>query len=97
MAFRPSLRSRRLEVVGARKNGRARGRLACLPHAPFLSYVHYFQVPDMQATQTWKPYLRPDDVHLHSPFPVFTIWEPGGYSTKGRSRRKFLITKLLIN
>ena len=31
-----SLRSRRLEVVGTRKNGRAKRRHACLPHArPF--------------------------------------------------------------
>ena len=53
--------------------------------------AHYFQVPAMQAIPTWKSYLRRDDVHLHSPSPVFTIWEPGGYSAKGRSRRKFLI------
>ena len=42
-----SLRSRRLEVVGARKNGRARGRHAL---APVLSCAHYFQAPATQAT-----------------------------------------------
>ena len=65
-----SLRSRRLEVVGTRKNGRGRRRHACLPRAPVLSFTHYFQAPAMQATvasnnvQTigtiiWKCY--PDD------------------------------------
>ena len=61
------------------------------PSRAVLSCAHYFQVPAMQAIPTWKSYLRRDDVHLHSPSSVFTIWEPGGYSTKGRSRRKFLI------
>ena len=61
------------------------------PSCAVLSCAHYFQVPAMQAIPTWKSYLRRDDVHLHSPSPVFTIWEPGGYSAKGRSRRKFLI------
>ena len=61
------------------------------PSRAVLSCAHYFQVPAMQAIPTWKSYLRRDNVHLHSPSPVFTIWEPGGYSTKGRSRRKFLI------
>ena len=56
-----SLRSRRLEVVGERENGRARGRhakdegapspLACLLLAhPFFSCAHYFQAPATQAT-----------------------------------------------
>ena len=42
-----SLRSRRLEVVRARKNGRARGRHACLSLARYwvLSCSHYFQAP----------------------------------------------------
>ena len=39
-----SLRSRRLEVVGTRKNGRARRR-----HAPVLSFARYFQAPATQA------------------------------------------------
>ena len=40
-----SLRSRRLEVVGERENGRARGRHACLLLARSLfSCAHYFQV-----------------------------------------------------
>ena len=43
-----SLRSRRLEVVGTRKNGRARP-LACLPRAPVLSFARYFQAPATQA------------------------------------------------
>ena len=56
-------RVRRLEVVGARKNGRARGRQArregasslsprvSLSRAPILSCAHYFQAPATQATQ----------------------------------------------
>ena len=52
-----SLRSRRLEEVGARKNGRARERHAreflsprvSPPRAPVLSCVHYFQEPATQA------------------------------------------------
>ena len=53
-----SLRSRRLEVVGTRKNGCARRRhargegdspLACLPRAPVLSFAHNFQAPATQA------------------------------------------------
>ena len=58
--FLASLRSRRLEVVGTRKNGRARRRhargegapspLACLSRAPVLSFTHYFQAPATQAT-----------------------------------------------
>ena len=39
-----SLRSTRLEVVGERENGRARGR-----HAPAFSCAHYFQAPATQA------------------------------------------------
>ena len=42
--FLCSLRSRRLEVVGARKNGCTRGR-----RAPVLSSAHYFQGPATQA------------------------------------------------
>ena len=59
-----SLRSRRLEEVGERENGRARGRQAifgCLPgkrslsprvppsRAPVFSCPHYFQAPATQA------------------------------------------------
>ena len=40
------MRSRRLEVVGARKNGRARGRHA---ETPVLCCAHYFQAPVPQA------------------------------------------------
>ena len=47
-----SLRCRTLEVVGTRKNGRARRRhatpLACLPRARVLSFALYFQA---RATQ----------------------------------------------
>ena len=51
-----SLRSWRLEVVGTRKNGRARKRHArgdtprvSPSRAPVLSYTHYFQAPVTQA------------------------------------------------
>ena len=51
-----NLRSRRLEVVGTRKNGRARRRhargevLACLPRSRrALSFAHYLQAPASQA------------------------------------------------
>ena len=42
-----SLRSRRLEEVNARKNGRA-----SLTRVPVLSCAHYFQAPATQATTT---------------------------------------------
>ena len=47
-----SLRSRRLEVVGTRKNGRARRRhpLRVSSRAPVLSFARYFQAPATQAT-----------------------------------------------
>ena len=49
-----SLRSRRLEVVGERENGRVWGRharVACLLLAPIFSCAHYmFQAPALQAT-----------------------------------------------
>ena len=41
-----SLRSRRLEVEGTRKNGRAR---VSPSRAPVLSFAHYFQAPATQA------------------------------------------------
>ena len=58
-----SLRSRRLEVVGTRKNGRAKRRHArgggdressltprvSPSRAPVLSFTHYFQAPATQA------------------------------------------------
>ena len=44
-----SLRSRRGELVGARKNGRARARHASLPRMSVLSSAHYFQA---HATQS---------------------------------------------
>ena len=45
-----SLRSRRLEVVGERENGRARVRHACILLAcPFFLVAHYFQAPATQA------------------------------------------------
>ena len=52
-----SLRSRRVKVVGSRKNRRARGRHACTfgtrvspSCAPALSCAHYFHAPAAQAT-----------------------------------------------
>ena len=47
-----SLRSRRLGVVGTRKNGRARrGLTPCVSpsRAPVLSFAHFFQAPATQA------------------------------------------------
>ena len=44
-----SLRSRRLEVVGTRKNRRVRTRPRVSPRAPVLSFAHYFQAPATQA------------------------------------------------
>ena len=46
-----SLRSRRLEVVGARKSGCARGRHA---ETPVLSCAHNFQAPATQAKTLWR-------------------------------------------
>ena len=45
-----SLRSRRLEVVGERENGRARGRHSP-SRAPVFPCAHHFQAPATQATQ----------------------------------------------
>ena len=47
-----SLRSRRLEVVGKRENGRARSRETRVSpsRAPGFSCDHYFQAPATQAT-----------------------------------------------
>ena len=44
--LRISLRSRRLEVVGTRKNARERSP----SRASVLSFAHYFQAPATQAT-----------------------------------------------
>ena len=45
-----SLRSRRLQVVGTRKNGRARITPCVSPsRAPVLSFARYFQAPATQA------------------------------------------------
>ena len=46
-----SLRSRRLEVVGTRKNGGARRRhpSSAPSRVPVLSFTHYFQAPARQA------------------------------------------------
>ena len=56
-----SLRSRRLEVVGRRKNARARRRHSITPcvspsRASVLSFAHYFQAPATQARylHMWK-------------------------------------------
>ena len=43
-----SLRSRRLEVVGTKKNGRVSPS-----RAPALSFAHYFQAPATQANGLW--------------------------------------------
>ena len=70
------LRSRRLEVVGTRKNGRARRRHASRPRvspsrAPVFSCAHYFQAPATQAKSTvhkkidvWTGPRRPLDLTL---------------------------------
>ena len=65
--LRVSLRSKRLEVVGARKNGRAReedtregrGSTRVSPScAPVLSCAHYFQAPAKQATSDFSIILQ---------------------------------------
>ena len=43
------MRSRRLEVVGERENGRARGRHPRGSRAPVFSHAHHFQAPATQA------------------------------------------------
>ena len=48
--FVSSLRSRRLEVVGERENGRARGVRVSLSRAPVVSCAHYFQAPATQVS-----------------------------------------------
>ena len=48
--FRRSVSLLRLEVVGTRKNGRARRTAHVSPsRAPVLSFAHYFQAPATQA------------------------------------------------
>ena len=64
---RPSLRSRRLEVVGERENWRVRGKHArgVFPsRSPVFSCAHYFQALPRRLSQTclicfptWKSYL----------------------------------------
>ena len=71
-----SLRCRRLEVVGKRENGRARGRHACLLLArPFFLVPTQFQAPATQATITcgglqmcWWPF------HSCSIFEAYVIY-----------------------
>ena len=61
-----SLRSRRLEVVGERENGRARGRHArgvSFSHARF-SCAHYFQAPATQAI--CQPDLKWSNFRIYS-------------------------------
>ena len=56
-----SLRSRRLEVVGTTKNGRARSSPCVSPsRAPVLSFARYFQAPATQANLffSWLLLLR---------------------------------------
>ena len=61
---RPSLRSKCLEVVGERENGRVRGRHArgvSPSRAPVFSCAHYFQAPATQAKSDlfdMLPYLK---------------------------------------
>ena len=74
-----SLRSRRLEVVGTRKNGRAR-RTHLIPcvspsRTPVLSFTHYFQAPTTQARDFFPilPFLLPEQLG--------TKTKRGNYST----------------
>ena len=57
----PSLRSRRLEAVGTKKNktGAREGdtRRVSPSRAPVLSFTHYFQAPATQANPSPKPTL----------------------------------------
>ena len=80
-----SLRSRRLEVVGTRKNGPARRR-----HAPVLSFAHYFQAPATQVnpakssrTETGDP--KVSEVYWTFCFGKFKkIWEGKGSDNSSR-------------
>ena len=45
-----SLHSRRLEVVGARKNGAREGETRVSRASPFFSCAHYFQAPATQVS-----------------------------------------------
>ena len=45
-----SLRNRRLEVVGARKNGAREGDTRVYRASPFFSCAHYFQTPATQVS-----------------------------------------------
>ena len=58
-----SLCSRHLEVVGERKNGRARGRHAggvSFSRARFFFFAHYFQAPATQAKQERNVTMFPE-------------------------------------
>ena len=52
----------RLEVMGERENGRARGRRMSPSRAPVYSCecAHYFQAPATQAIFVWQKELRND-------------------------------------
>ena len=68
-----SLGSRRLEVMGTRKNERERRRHArgCLPRARPFSFAHYyFQAPATQARG-----LDPSSVLIHRLFWLILMWE----------------------
>ena len=74
-----SLRCRRLEVVGKRENGRARGRHACLLLArPFFLVPTQFQAPATQATITcgglqmcWWPF---HSCSIFEAYVIYSIW-----------------------
>ena len=89
-----SLRSRRLEVVGTRKNGRAkrrhaRGEGSLTPHvspsrAPVLSFAHYFQAPATQATL--RSMSTTNTLNLNNTFQavhLFSVSLPSYRTTKG--------------
>ena len=58
---------RRLEVVGERENGRARGRHVSPSRAPVFSCAHYFQVSDLRRCNRHSWGLK----FLHAQHPTF--------------------------
>ena len=97
-----SLRSRRLEVVGTRKNGCARRRHArgevSPSRAPVLSFAHYFQAPATQANTAFlfafifKVYdtaegTMVDMLKGHKETVYCLAYESSGKTSEGKSKR----------
>ena len=91
-----SLRSRRSEVVGTRKNGTAEGETPRVSpsRAPVLSFVHYLQAPATQATNFVHPLFFISSGYYSRPkknWKQYLLGHPIIPTTKERTSRAGLI------